>query len=86
MVGIAMDDKLFNKFRDYWLDKENRSQERIPAASVARELIEYALEHMNGKQDNSEASDSVTEQPVEPDTSQDAKQDSKQNAFSDLKF
>ena len=77
-INTIVDDELYKKFRDYWMDKENRSQERISAAAVARELIEYALKHMNGKQD--------TEQLVEQDKVPDAKQDTKKNAFSDLKF
>ena len=75
-INTIVDDELYKKFRDYWMDRENREQERISAAAVARELIEYALKHMNGKQD--------TEQLVEQDNEQELKKDSKQNAFSDI--
>ena len=89
-IYTLVDDELYKKFRDYWVDKENRDQERISAAAVARELIEYALKHMNGKKVNPEASDSVIEKPVEPDkvidAVQDTSQDNKQNPFNEIKF
>lgn len=77
-INTIVDDELYKKFRDYWMDRENITQERISAAAVARELIEYALDSMNGKKD------------IIPDDKQDkvidAKQDSKSNPFSDINF
>ena len=77
-VSTLLDDNTYKKFREYLIDKENDTQERYSVSAVARELIEYALEHMNGKRD--------TEQPEQALIEQEVKQDANQNKFSDLKF
>jgi hypothetical protein len=75
-IHTIVDDELYKKFRNHWMDRENITQERISAAAVARELIEYALDSMNGKKD--------TVVDAKQDNEQLAKEDTSKNLFSDI--
>lgn len=86
-ISTIVDDKTYRKFREYWIDRENITQERVSASAVARELIEYALDSMNGKKNIEGESMTWETRPnkdAKPDKVPDAKEDTSKNLFSDI--